>query len=272
MSGVPVFVISLSRATKRRASIAAHLSNLGIDAEFADAVDGELLSPDERRAIQAAGTDFHPGVVGCYLSHMAVYRRIVAKGLPVALVLEDDARLNPRFARLLRSAPHKLDFDYCFLDCDNRNPDGAVYYNHADGIEVLPGYTAYATHGGPATLHAYLITAKAAATRLEHEFPITQPVDVYSTLPYRPLFRAIVSPRAAGVGEESMRSFTSVRDHYGQLQLRWLRRMPGFYELRSALSGELRALRDQVPELVRQGRLPAGGDWRPLPAGRRIFI
>jgi hypothetical protein len=137
-------------------------------------------------------------------------------------------------------------------------------------VEVFPGYTAHATHGGPATTHAYLITKQAATRRLEHEFPIRQPVDIYSVLPYRPLFRAIISPRAAGVSEESMRSFTSARDHSGQLSLRWLRRIPWYYDLRGALSRDLRALRRQVPDLVRNGRLPAGGDWRPLPIGRRI--
>jgi hypothetical protein len=249
----------------------AHLQQLGLPFEIIDGVDGSLIPPEQRRALQAPEVDYHPGVVGCYLSHMEAYRRLLAVEAPLALVLEDDARLSASFAPLLRVAPKSLDFDYCLLDCDGGNIEGPVFYNRADGAEIFPGYTAFATHGGPAALHAYLITRQAAARRLEHEFPIRQPVDVYSVLPYRPLFRAIISPRAAGVSEESMRSFTSARDHYGKLSLRWLRRLPGYYELRGALSRDLRSLRRQVPELVREGRLPSGGDWRPLPIGRRIF-
>lgn len=271
-SPVPVFVVSLARAPDRRAEVTAHLDRLGVAHRLLDAVDGQLIPPERRREMQAEGVDYHPGVLGCYLSHMEIYRRMVAEDLPVALCFEDDARLNPAFAPALRQGLSSLDFDYCFLDYQSSNEDGPVYFDAADGLEVFPGFTAFRTHAGPATTHAYLITRAAAERRLAHEFPIRKPVDIYSTLPYRPRFRALVAPRGAGVSEASLRSFTSGRDHTGQLSFRALRRLPGFYALRDALSLEMLRRRLRAGALVRAGALPGGGRWRPLPPGRRVFV
>src|SRR5437762_2800391 len=116
MQMVPVFVISLARAQERRVSVSAHLRALGVAFDVVDAVDGQLILPEQRRALQAEGIDYSAGVIGCYLSHMAVYRLILASQIRVALVLEDDARLSPAFVPRLKQDLDRLDFDYCFLD------------------------------------------------------------------------------------------------------------------------------------------------------------
>lgn len=50
-----------------------------------------------------------PGMVGCGLSHMRCWRMVVQRDLPMALVLEDDVTLVPRFRhrvqRVLQHAP-----------------------------------------------------------------------------------------------------------------------------------------------------------------------
>ncbi|MGL6175542.1 MAG: glycosyltransferase family 25 protein, partial [Vibrionaceae bacterium] len=43
---LPVFVISLTRSTDRRAMVERQMSRLGIIFEFFDAVDGKALPPD----------------------------------------------------------------------------------------------------------------------------------------------------------------------------------------------------------------------------------
>lgn len=272
MPVIPVYVISLARAPERRATIVAHLQALNVAYELVDAVDGQTIPPDQRKAMQAQDVDYHPGVLGCYLSHMEVYRRFLAADAPVALVLEDDARLNPAFAPALREGLKSLDFDYCLLDFQEFNEDGHVFYNRRDRIEIFPGFMACATHEGPGSTHAYLITREAAVRRLDHELPIARPVDIYSTLPYRPRFRALVPRRGAGVSEDSLRSFTSGRDHAGRLSFRKLRQVPGYYELKDAVNPRFWRLRREAARLARQGALPAGGQWRPLPTGRRIFL
>lgn len=269
---IAVFVISLARAESRRVAIVEHLKKLGVSFYLIDAVDGQLIPNEERRALQAEGVDYHPGVIGCYLSHMNAYRKILSDNIKVSLILEDDARLNHGFVPAIRHGIQSLDFDYCFLDCQGYNESGPVFYNLDDKKKIITGFYAYAVSDGPATTHAYMITLEAAARRLAHELPIAKPIDIYSTLPYRPRFRVLVSPPGAGVSEDSMRSFASVRDHAGQLGFRSLRRLPFFYTVREFLSSRRWMLRWQVPALMRAGRLPSEGRWRPLPAGRRILF
>lgn len=272
MPAIPVFVVSLARAVERRADITAHLDRLGVAYELLDAVDGRALPEAERRALLAPGVDYPPGVIGCYLSHMELYRRFLATEAPVALALEDDARLNPAFVPVLRQGLARHDFDYCFLDYAAEGEFGPVYYDAADGVEIAPGFTAYTTHAGPATTHAYLITRAAAERRLAHALPIHRPVDQYSPLPYRPHFRALVSPRGAGASEWSLSSeITTARDHRAALSFRTLRRLPGYYALRDALHLERYRLWLGVHALQRAGVLPPGGRWRPLPPGRPIW-
>ncbi|MFA5882577.1 MAG: glycosyltransferase family 25 protein [Acidimicrobiia bacterium] len=94
----PVWVISLERAQDRRESVTQAFSTLGIPFTMLDAVDGRMLSPDERRrhsrwrSLFAIGRDMTPGDVGCSLSHLRVYERMLAAGVSEVVVVEDDVQ------------------------------------------------------------------------------------------------------------------------------------------------------------------------------------
>ena len=78
-----------------------HLNGLKVEFERFDAVDDKLLSSEELSRI-CARSDLPVGQIGCCLSHFGVYERIVARGISVACVLEDDGRLLPTAVRILR--------------------------------------------------------------------------------------------------------------------------------------------------------------------------
>lgn len=269
---VPIFVISLARAQERRTSIAHHLATLNLTFTIVDAVDGHAISPEARRALLADGKDRRPGEVGCYLSHIEVYRRIVIDRIPVALILEDDARLHPAIAPVLRTGIDSCDFDYCLLDYVHTNEQGQVFYDPDDIVTIGGRFKAYATHAGPAALSAYLITLDAAERRLCYALPIRKPIDVYTSLPYRPRFRAVVAPPAAGVGEEGMYSSTTPKDHDIKLSFRLLRSLPGYYAIRDTLYLEYWRQWLAVPKLRRSGVLNPAIRWRPLPPGLRVLL
>lgn len=96
----PVFIISLKDETARREAIAEHLKERGFTYEFFDAVDGRpmnvLAHPDydgkRRRATH--GRDLKPGELGCFLSHRAIYQKIIDDNLDYAFIIEDDARFD----------------------------------------------------------------------------------------------------------------------------------------------------------------------------------
>ncbi|HEX8504032.1 MAG TPA: glycosyltransferase family 25 protein [Hymenobacter sp.] len=109
-----VFVINLARSTERRDFIEKQLAAQNLTAEFIPAVDGRTLTAtDLAAACDEEALRPHPywrtpGMVGCVLSHHAICQRIVADNIPMALVLEDDAKLSHQLAAALPELASKL--------------------------------------------------------------------------------------------------------------------------------------------------------------------
>lgn len=90
-----VFVINLPRSIERRASMEHQLSLLNLDYEIVEAVDGSKLSHSEiMRETRPLNYALRCGEVGCALSHINLYRKIASEGIPLALILEDDALID----------------------------------------------------------------------------------------------------------------------------------------------------------------------------------
>ena len=268
---IPIFVISLARAPERRESIERHLSGLGLSYEIVDAVDGKLLSIDQQEKLLAPGVSYVPGVIGCYLSHVGVYQKIVDRDISVALVLEDDARLNPKIVPALITGDLTRNFDYCLLDCDDVSENTPVYYDLDSEEELTKGFPVYSTNIGPALLHAYLMTKEGAIKRIAHAWPIKKPVDVYSQLSYIPVIKVCVDPKGAWVSEYSRQSFTSNRNETEPLRFRYLRKFSIAFKLRDWL--KLKPLKGlfAISRLKRQGVLDPDRRWRAMPTGRNIL-
>jgi len=266
---IPVFVISLARATERRTAVERHLRRLAVAFERFEAVDGRALDlPDTLRVHPECGIP--PGQIACCLSHFEVYERIVAERIPVACVMEDDGRLRRSSVRLLRQGCASLDFDVCLLDSDDRNNQGVVCFDPDSAVRLAPGTRAYTLSDGPHCLHAYLITAAAAEKRLKYAFPIREAIDCYEHLPVPLHFRAVL-PRTAFVSVLSRTSVALDRTAPGEIPLYAWRGAPGFYWLRDRLNGRAAERRREVEVRQARGDLGPGVRWRPLPAGREIM-
>jgi glycosyl transferase family 25 len=266
---IPVFAISLARSPERRAAIDRHLRGLGLDFEHVDAADGRLLSSSEISTISAR-PDLPPGAIGCYLSHIRLFERIVGQGIPLTCILEDDGRLRPPAVRLLRQGCSSVDFDICFLDCDDRNSKGVVCFDKDSRQEIAPGTFSYALSDGPHCTHAYLITLAGAKKRLVDPFPIRETIDQYQSVPDELHFRAVLFPRPAFVSILS-RSSTIIGAGRGGIPLYRWRSAPGFYAVRDLLKGRALERWIEMRRKRRTGELSRTRRWRPLPAGREIM-
>ncbi len=108
LSFPPIFVISLERATARRAHMERLVARLGLTVEFIAAVDGRSLTADQRARYDANrtrsiyGCDMTDAEIGCYLSHFSIYEKMVAARIDVAVVLEDDIHADDDLADLIR--------------------------------------------------------------------------------------------------------------------------------------------------------------------------
>lgn len=273
MHQIPVFMISLARASERRARMLAHLRSVDVTPTMIDAVDGRQLPVERKAQLLAPGAQMHDGAVGCYLSHLDVYERMVRDEIPVALVLEDDARLSPIAAKFLSSPIDASSFDYCFLDSDDHNDKASVFYDKDDLVPITNGVAAHRLSSGPQTTHAYLISLDAAQKRLRHAFPICKAIDLYDHLPYPIVFRAVVTPKLAWVGQDSLESFTSDRQvNASEMRFAWARRSLLFYRVRDFVKLVWLKKALEARRLMRAGGLPKGRRWVPLPAGREVVL
>ena len=104
----PIWVINLQRSPHRRAYMQKQLESRGLTFEFVDAVDGRLLTAEQRglysqsEAMAYYGRELSDAEIGCALSHARVYERMVERGLPELLVLEDDVELGDEFWLLVQ--------------------------------------------------------------------------------------------------------------------------------------------------------------------------
>lgn len=105
-----VRVISLTRSTDRRAAIARHFGAAGVRFEFFDALDGAPGNGDEpdREGLQRlSGRQLALGEIGCYRSHLALWRLCAAAGEPMA-IFEDDIEMSDDLAEVLAWLPEQL--------------------------------------------------------------------------------------------------------------------------------------------------------------------
>jgi len=259
---VPVFVVSLKSAIDRRATLKSHLDSLGIQFEWFDAIRGDELSPPYRQEVNPAG-NMSSGQLGCYLSHVHIYERIIAQALPVALILEDDTVLHPSVTTLLQTGCQQLDFDYCFLGSDDRGDAGFVFYDAATPIPLSEPHVAYPLSTGPFCTHAYCITLEGAKKRVACAYPARSAIDHYHHLPYTPRMMAVV-PMLAFVNELSaVQSMSSL--NWNGLQT-MARRRWWYYPLRDVL--KLKAFKKWLA--LRHAKPPHPGQWRTLESAFKV--
>ena len=119
---IPVLVISLAHALKRRKFIREQMTKLKIDYEFFDAVDGNKLSHTyvSKFKIQKGeiclGRPLTSGELGCVFSHLHVYEKMLEENIEKLIVLEDDTQLDDAFAVLINNLNYApLQWDLLYL-------------------------------------------------------------------------------------------------------------------------------------------------------------
>ncbi|HID7485450.1 TPA: glycosyltransferase family 25 protein [Morganella morganii] len=92
------YVISLKEELARRKNIKTQLDNLNIKFEFFDAIDlrsaNSLDLKDKCKNKTNLNRKLTSGEIGCALSHINIYKRIISNEEDWSWVIEDDALLN----------------------------------------------------------------------------------------------------------------------------------------------------------------------------------
>ena len=173
---LPIFVVNLRKNADRMESIRRQLDGLGLAYERFDAVYGRDLSCQERlakflrwRSRLAIGASMTDGELGCALSHLGIYKKMLAGGHDIAIVLEDDALLDASFPDAVRRAA-----DFATAE----QPQVILFsaYGEKKGIVHEAGVEKISV--GSCT-DGYLVTRAAAKLILETNLPVIVQADAW---------------------------------------------------------------------------------------------
>jgi len=184
---IPVFVINLKRSQDRREHTIRQLEKWKILFQFIEAFDGEQFSEQEIRENPDYGI-YKSGLysrylrkeeIGCTLSHLYVYKRMVDEKIKLACILEDDNDYSPDFKNILYDTNlittrwdilylgHRSGSTQKEAQCINTRKLLQSGFSIGEAIEV--------PHGS----HAYIIKIEAAKKLIDHAFPVKTPFDLY---------------------------------------------------------------------------------------------
>ena len=164
--------------------------------ERVEAVDGKTLDINNdyrislraKRDIKEGTRRSHEdivsvGAIGCYLSHVDTWKKIIDNKEPYAVVFEDDVMLPNNFMQLLLEGISDMDYLSNTPDLWTFSYGWPSYYSTKglippqDIAENNIGSWIINTHPGGTC--GYLITRKGAEKLLRHAFPIDVQVDFY---------------------------------------------------------------------------------------------
>jgi glycosyl transferase family 25 len=228
---IDAYVINLEAAEARRRRIAAQLTRLGVPFQVFPAVNGRALAEDDiarRYDANAASAGYRPmsrGEIGCALSHLGVYRKMLEDGAGLALVLEDDALLGDDLPAVLEALAAEMDPD---------SPD-VVLLSHVDkytrwGAKPLGRQRKLVRRYGEWwRAHGYVVTRAAAQQLLAGLQPLWCAADYWSAFERRGLVSArAVVPYCIGLTE--LAEASSLETHRADLDATdKARRSVGYY-------------------------------------------
>ncbi|WP_392563896.1 glycosyltransferase family 25 protein [Orbus wheelerorum] len=160
------FAINLKREPKKLSNITKECLKNELDVEIIDAVDGKLLSEEylKEHVYNYPDCKLTRGEIGCSLSHIKIYKRMLADNIPIALILEDDAHFvslpNSILSKIVGLTPKDSKNVYLLSGCL-----GSYFPNKKLQFGPYTFYKSYESF----LAHGYVITLNAAKNLLKFQ-------------------------------------------------------------------------------------------------------
>ncbi len=230
-TSVHTVVINLERDNARLAAVAAEFARHGMAFERFAAVDG-LAVPGSLQDY-FFDRDGHPaatltkGEIGCYASHLSVWRRVASGQYPkVTLICEDDIRLPENFQGVLAAAldAAPAGWDVIRLSAPSKRALWPIR-------QICDGHRLVRYSKVPALLGAYLISQRGAEKLLKPGLR-ARPVDLDMARPWE------IGLELYGVDPAPVHQPTRNASSIDTVEKRhYARRAMGFLGIRSRLFG-----------------------------------
>jgi glycosyl transferase, family 25 len=187
---IPAFVINLDRRPDRLAFMAPQLDALGVPWHRISALDAKTAS-DAAIATEVMLTGHRIGMGRgsqcCAVTNFDIFRRIVAEGIPAALIVQDDVALSPDLAPLLE-ADDWIPEGIGLIQLEHTGRSGSTrLVGPALGPLPVPGHSLRQLHSRTGGAGAFIVTQRAAQIILRDKPVLDAPIDHF-------LFSPNVSP------------------------------------------------------------------------------
>ncbi|BEH99513.1 glycosyltransferase family 25 protein [Edwardsiella ictaluri] len=171
-----VFIINLKRDLQKKHEIINECDQLNISHEIIEAVSGIDLSATEIDHLIDKDAQIYltKGEIGCSLSHLRIYQKIISEDLPYALILEDDAILHDDLSEVIHAIENVIDKEksHAYL----LYKTNCVYSNKE--IKLSEKYSLYESNA-PTYTHGYVVTNKTARLITEINTPVRLEADAW---------------------------------------------------------------------------------------------
>ena len=179
-----IYVINLEEATDRKKYVSNLLSSENISFEFFEAFNGRKKFPTDQLRLDFIKENFVPaiampnsiwkpsvGQIGCWMSHVNIWKHIVENNIETCLILEDDITFgvhnpNETLNNYLKDLP--VDWNIFMLGFCNYNG----YLKSLTKNIIQPRL--------PACTHAYAITKESAKILLQLYHPMKGALDYFT--------------------------------------------------------------------------------------------
>lgn len=170
------FLVNLDRSQERLRIATERANAAGLCFERVSGVDGRAMAGKDARKASAPfrqwcanGYRLNRGELGCALSHLQIYHKMVDERIPIALILEDDVLYLGDVQDELRQVERfvNLEKPQVFQLVNIVNGERVVV---TDRHECVPIRSAMYTS-------SYVLTLPAAAALLKQNYPVIVPAD-----------------------------------------------------------------------------------------------
>ena len=174
-----IFVINLDSSKQRWCKIKNQLDDFKLEYERIPAVDGRLLSNYNKMYNSFKNkTHFHinlsKGEIGCYLSHINCWKKIIDENLDYAIIIEDDVKILQDLNKI-----KKLITDTLFLEWDYIKIGETPVKRNSKVVKNIKDFSIVKySKKVPTGTFGQIVSYKGSKKLLEYSNPFYRPVDV----------------------------------------------------------------------------------------------
>lgn len=169
------YVISAKPMSKRKERMLARFAKWGLQPNFFDAIMGNELTKEDLQQLSATEGLLNVGEIGCVLSHLGVYRKLLESQEPCVYVFEDDAKITDEFMELQPKIQQFME--------EQREPTVLLLYEingHRKACRAISPDISIMRSLAGSRAHAYVLNRRAAQNLLKAQTPVKVEMDVWA--------------------------------------------------------------------------------------------